>query len=367
MSQHRISLTTLSPLHIGDGDELRLQFDIVVRDKRTYRINEDTLLRAKEDQLRRPRRDGSYPLPGELLRDADWHNAAFFRYVLRGYPRSKKPYAEVKSFIKDVYDRPYIPGSSLKGAIRTALAWNGWEEVKPEVNSQELGRSRSWAGQKLERKIFGRNPNYDLLRALQVSDLFGPEKAGEGLVLLNAQVLTKKSAGSPIELEALRGNVEFRGTLKIDDLLFEMPEAQKLGFASRRHWLTELTARVQKHSRTRIKELQVWFENANQPRVAAFYSQLYNAALKENQALVQIGWGSGWDGKTFGTHLQEDPYLFEKIVKTFRLHKRQRNAPPRKVGDPFPRSKRAVMKVAGKDSYAVAPFGWALLTLEEKE
>ncbi len=362
MSQYKINLTTLSPVHIGDGDELRLGFDVMVKDKHTYRINEDALLKVKEAQLRYPKRDGTYPLPGELLTESDWENEALFRYILRGYPRSGKADARVKSFIKDIYDRPYIPGSSLKGSLRTALAWTGWNEVKPKI---ELGRRRTWAGQAIEKQLFGENPNYDLLRALQVSDLFGPQEAGEGLVLVNAQVLTKKSAGSPIEMEALVGNIVFSGSLKIDDSLFEMPEARKLGFSNRRHWLNELTARVQKHSRERIRELIDWYENAGQTQVSRFYGQLYNAAVGKNQALLQLGWGGGWDGKTFGTHLQEDEYFFEKIVRDFRLHKAQRNAPPRQVGDPFPRSKRAVMRVAGKDSYAIAPFGWVVFEMEK--
>ncbi|RLD03569.1 MAG: type III-A CRISPR-associated RAMP protein Csm5 [Chloroflexi bacterium] len=365
MSLYKINITTLSPVHIGDGNELRLRFDIAVKDGYTYRINEDTLLRAKEAQLRAPNRDGTYPLPGDLLRGDDWENDDFFRYVLRGKPRSKKIYAEVKSFIKDINDRPYIPGSSLKGALRTALAWTGWDEVNPRVDRNSMGRRRNWAGQNIEKTLFGRNPNYDLLRALQVSDLFGPQEAGEGLMLVNAQVLTKKSAGSPIEMEALRGDTSFHGTLKTDDSLFDMPEARKLDFAKRKHWLDELVARAQKHSRTRIKDLQLWYEDAGQTRVSNFYALLYDLAVNKNQALLQLGWGTGWDGKTFGSHLQEDPYLFEKIISDFRMHKRNRNAPPRQVGDAFPRSKRAVVKGKGKDAIALAPFGWVVFEMEK--
>lgn len=367
MTLYDVSLTTLTPIHIGDGDDLRLMFEIVTRGKHTYRLDEDALLNAKADLLKSGP-DGSYPLPGELLNESDWQNPKFFRYTIPGFPRSNKTYAEVKSFIKDVYDRPYIPGSSLKGALRTALAWNGWNEVKPKLNRNELGRHRNWAGQKLERNIFGRNPNYDLLRTLQVSDCNGPKEPGEGLVLVNAQVLTKRSHGSPIEMEAMRGDVCFTGTIKIDDPLFEMPEAEKLGFANRRHWLDELTARVQNHSRARIQKLITWFEDADEcTQIAQFYQKLYNSALQPYQALMQLGWGSGWDGKTFGTHLQEDINLFEKIVEDFGLHKHQIGSPPRQPGDPFPRSKRAVMKVKGNDAIAFAPFGWVLFEMKVHE
>ena len=366
MTVYKLTLKTLSPLHIGDGDELKQDFDFVARGNRTYRINEDALLTAKENILR-PGRDGRYPIPGKLIEDTDLTNEDLFRYSLKGIPRSTKTDARVKSFIKDVYDRPYIPGSSLKGALRTALGWTGWKESNVSVNDI-TGRSKAWVGQSLERKMFGANPNMDLLRALHVSDMFGPQEPGGRLMLVNAQVLTKKSSGSPIELEAVSGDVEFTGSITIDDALFSPMAEPILHFSNRKHWLDELMLRTQAHSAARIKELAVWFESAseNYHSVAKFYRQLAGAGIDENQALVQLGWGSGWDGKTFGTHLQQDKIRFERIVDDFRLHKAGRMSPPRKPGDAFPRSKRAAMIVKDKVSIAAAPFGWALIELEKK-
>lgn len=361
MTVYQLTLRTLSPVHIGDGNELKQDFDFVVRGKRTFRINEDALLQAKENGLR-PDRSGRYPVPGALLTEHDLSNESLFRYILRGMPRSKKTDARLKSFIKDIHDRPYIPGSSLKGALRTALAWNGWKEAKPSLN--DIGRNRSWAGQKLERKIFGGSPNLDLMRAVHVSDLFGPQEPGGMLVLVNAQVLTTKSAGSPVELEAIPGDVTFKGSLTIDDALFTPLAEPILHFANRKHWLDELMKRTQAHSLARIKELVDWFEKAEgTDAIAHFYRSLAEANVAPNQALVQIGWGAGWDAKTFWTHLQADENNFENIVRDFRLHKAGRNSPPRKPGDPFPRSRRAAMVVKDGVARPAAPFGWALVEL----
>jgi CRISPR-associated protein Csm5 len=366
MTVYTLTLRTLSPLHIGDGDELKQDFDFVTHANRTWRINEDVLLHAKENLLR-PDRAGHYPAPGKLLSETDYESATFFRYVLKGTPRSAKTDARVKSFIKDVYDRPYIPGSSLKGALRTALAWNGWNEVNPSLN--DIGTRRAWAGQQIERKMFGAKPNLDLMRAVHVADLTGPDQAGGNLILVNAQVLTKKSSGSPIELEAIPGDVSFNGSLTIDDVLFSPMAEPILHFGNRKHWLDEMMKRVQAHSLSRILELARWFESAseNYPAIAKFYRQLAEAGLESNQALVQIGWGAGWDGKTFGTHLQQDKMRFEKIIQDFRMHKASKDSPPRKPGDAFPRSKRAAMVVKDKVATAAAPFGWALIEMEKAE
>jgi CRISPR-associated protein Csm5 len=365
MTVYTVTLQSLAPLHIGDGDELRQDFDFAVHGGRTYRLNEDAILKAKEERLR-PGAGGRYPAPGKLLEESDFQKPQLFRYVLNGAPRSSLTDARMKSFIKDVYDRPYIPGSSLKGALRTALAWTGWPEVKPRLDRNAIGRNKSWAGQPLEHKLFGPDPNHDLLRALHVSDLFGPEKPGQGLLLANAQVLTKKSAGSPIELEAISGDVSFTGTLTVDETLFAPMAETELRFSNRRHWLDELLPRVQAHSKARIRELSDWFEQAEGcEAIARFYRQLAYAELGAERALVQIGWGTGWDGKTFWTRLQADPQLFEQLVEEFRMHKAGRSSPPRHPGDAFPRSKRAAMVVKDRVAHAAAPFGWALLELRK--
>jgi CRISPR-associated protein Csm5 len=365
MSVYTLTLQVLSPVHIGDGDELRQDFDFVVHNSLTYRLNEDAVLASKAALLR-PGAGGHYPPPGRLLTsEADFNQGAYFRYVLRGYPRSAKTDARVKSFIKDVYDHPYIPGSSVKGALRTALAWTGWKEVNPDLN--KIGRSKSWAGQGVERQIFGPDPNHDLLRTLHVSDLAGPAQPGANLLLVNAQVLTHKHHASPIELEAVAGEALFTGSLTIDETLFGSMAEGELHFANRKHWLDELMARAQAHSRARIGHLMEWYESADGTEaVARFYRQLANAAVQPNQALLQIGWGSGWDGKTFWTHLQSNPTRFEKLISDFRMHKAGPDSPPRKPGDAFPRSKRAAMVSREGVTRAVAPFGWVLAEITKK-
>lgn len=45
---------------------------------------------------------------------------------------------EIDAFIKDAYGMPYIPGSSIKGMIRTALI--AWEIRKDPENIQRIER-----------------------------------------------------------------------------------------------------------------------------------------------------------------------------------------------------------------------------------
>ncbi|NSW52345.1 MAG: type III-A CRISPR-associated RAMP protein Csm5 [Anaerolineae bacterium] len=356
MTNYTMKITTLSPLHIGSGDELRLGFDFIINGGRTYRLNVDAILEDHQALLKPP-----YPLPGSVVREADLARDDYFRYILRGEPRSIKADARLQACIKDVYDQPYLPGSSLKGALRTALAWTGWKEVGIKLDRRDVGYNRVFAGQGLEHRIFGEDPNHDLLRALQVSDSFAKDAQGR-LFVANAQVLNQNSMGTPIELESVLPETGFIGSLKVDDILLSQPMARNLGFNERGRWLSELTDRVQRHSHARLEKMREWFKDADgASRISSFIDQLYSVKPASNQALLQVGWGTGWDGKTFWTHLQQDEYLFEKLVSDFRMIRQGK----RNMGDTFPKSRRVAMSVGKAGTKPLVTFGWCLLELKE--
>lgn len=356
MTVYNLELETLSPVHIGSGDELKRDFDFVTDQYITYRLDVDKILSEKIDpsQIDQDR----FPLPGKLIQKREYQK--YSKYIMRGKPRSTRSNAVIQACIKDVFDCPYIPGSSLKGALRTALAWKALDDIDYQIRSDHIGRKRKQAGSNLENKIFGRDPYHDLLRALQVSDLTGLEKPGEGLIIANGQVITKKDSGSPIELESLKRGVVFQGSIKIDDSLFEDWAEPKLKFQNRRHWLDELMPRTHAFTQDRIDPLIEWFNKAGIEKIANFYVQIREAAVGQNRAILQLGWGGGWDSKTFASHLKKDEQLFTRLLKKFRMQK------GRGSGKDFPASKRVIVKDDGQNIYRLAPFGWVLLTLEEK-
>jgi CRISPR-associated protein Csm5 len=361
MTQFDLKISVISPLHIGNGEELRADFDFICSGSKTYRLDVDAVLLDFEDEFVQDLR-GGYPTPGDILRKRNaLSNRKYYRYVLKGTPRSSKSDARIQACIKDVYDNPYLPGSSLKGAFRTALAWTGWSERNIKLSSSSLNRRKYWAGQKIEKSLFGKEPNSDLLRALHISDCFTDQAKGS-LAIANAQVLTKHDIGAPVELEAIVGDIVFSGSLTIDEFLFSEQAEQQLHLSDRKHWLSELLIRTQKHSHARIKAMLDWYNGLDEgSRVYNFLNQLSHFTPGPDQALMQIGWGTGWDGKTFWTHLKQDEYIFEKILKDYRMVRKGR----RETGDVFPKSRRVVMQSKGDVAQPLAPFGWALVELEK--
>ncbi len=361
-TRFNVTISTLTPLHIGNGQELLRDYDYATHQGKTWVLNADAFLA----HLQRP--DGSFDdrilgRPGAELLDAkDFRlDSEFFRYILPGQPRSQSHGAALQAQYKDAFDKPYIPGSSLKGALRTVLAWYGFQQKGMRLNVQDLRGSRSWAGQGYERKIFGKDPNYDLLRALQVAD--SANVGADRLQIVNAQVFTgSEKTGAPIELEAVRSDTVFKTTITVDDYLHSDTAEKVLRFGKRWQWLEDLPEIARQYGRETIAAEIEWYRTRNYSHVATFYQRLLNViergGLGKNSFFAQIGWGGGWPSKTIGQPLQADKRAWEDLLGNKRLSparfRRQR-------GDVFPKSRRAVA-VQGQPA---APLGWCLIMIEK--
>ena len=285
--------------------------------------------------------------------------------MIQGTPRSRAEGAQLQEQIKDAFDRPYLPGSSLKGALRTALGWQLWQSMGMKAEARLLNRSARWAAQGLERQIFGESPNTDSLRALQVSDsgAVGPER----LMVLNARVLSKSGAlASPIELEAVRAETVFEMEAKLDLALFsEWARRQRLQLRGQ-DALKNLPPVLNARTLQRARQEAAWYKDVpGAKRVLGFYQQLEGIRPEPNQFVLQLGWGTGWDDKTFGSRLREDSAFMERIIADYRLS-RGKGRP----GGVFPASRRVAMSYRrdAQDNVTESPaypLGWLLVEFEE--
>lgn len=358
---YHLKISTLTPLHIGSGHDLLHEYDYAIYKGQTWRINDAALLDAQQADTIALANQLSRTPPANLLADTDFDPAkAWFRYVIKGTPRSAAEGAQIREQLKNVNDQPFLPGSSLKGALRTAIGWHAWDVLGLEAEASRLQPRREWAGQDYEREIFGANPNRDLMRALQVSDSRATAK--ETLMVVNARVLHQHGAPSaPVEMEAIRSDMTFECDLKIDTALFSAWAGDQL---RGREWLEDLPSIANAHSRAIISADRDWFAHAKgAQRVIAFYDQLLKANLGRSSFLLQLGWGGGWQGKTFGSHLQADEDFLEYIIHDYRLARGRRES-----GDAFPKSRRVAVAFqrrpdGGVDEIPALPLGWVLVEM----
>ncbi len=374
------TLEVISPLHIGTGTTLLEGIDWVREGAWVYVADQNRLLGAVLDRAEAAGQDqaevieaitgmslADLRVAGYLTRDDFREDSPLFRYRLRGEPAMN----QIAEAIKDVYGGPYIPGSSLKGALRTVLAIGGASVLKTDLS--RLGRSRSWAAQTVEREIFGRDPNHDLLRALQVSDT-GPVSGTElDLVRVNVfptaqQTSYGRSQGLDVDVEALRKGTTLTATIKIDGSLFGDDTAfgrlveRELGFGRQENWLTNLPRWAKTVAGRRIaNEIEFLESKPGGETAAGYYKRLAGTweTLAENELLVQVGWGTGWHTKSFGRLLKRDPEAFERLVRDYRLSPQDRR---RRAGQPFPKSRKLVRR----GERPAEPLGWVKVRLDSR-
>lgn len=366
-----LELSLLTPLHIGSGDRLTLGFDYAVRDKNTWVINQerfaDHVLRSGDDRFDQMLQ--SVP-PADLLRPEDFNNKELFRYVMPGLPHRGDTGVEILTHIKNVHDEAYLPGSSLKGALRTAVFRQAFQRANQPLQPHRLDESKKKAARSLEQGLLttavrrGQSPNYDLLRALQVSDSTPVPVSENAIFLAKARVFGHQNTGAPINLECLRADTTLQATLTIDNYLFDDRQArQKMNFGSRREWLTGLGPLINAQTRQRIAQERAFYQQRGQNRAGHFYNQLNGLMeqMPENRFLIQVGWGGGWDSKTLGYLLP--PQTRDDVVVKYGL---ARNFfEPGET--PFPRTRRAIGQGPAEQIQPVLPLGWILVEMTVRQ
>ena len=189
-SQYRIKLTTLTPICIGDGKTINSVTDYISDRNKVHYLNKQNIAErlAGDDELmdrymseiisnmnnNRTEFDLKNFLEKVLklsLQDYALYsierksqaNVSKSPYILGGKPQKQRK-NEINTIIKNPDRNPYIPGSTLKGAIKTAFLYewlldknNGWckryfqnmnnekieealkEELEAEFDSYQLG------------------------------------------------------------------------------------------------------------------------------------------------------------------------------------------------------------------------------------
>lgn len=348
-------ITLLTPLHIGSGESLWEGFDFVRDGPETVVLNQDKLW---EDRLfgdADP--DASLNLtllrqqPGSVVTAKDLApGSPSVRYRLRGLPQG----AEVRAQLKDAWGRPYLPGSTLKGALRTVLLWDLVRSGRVQLNESRLGDRREYAGQALEQAAFGADPNHDLLRTLKIGDSTPVDVEALQLVRATAFSPGTQQQNIPINVEAVVDGKSVTTPVTVESYLFDQPS---LGFGAYRSWLTqELPAVARAWAKEQLRGELDTFRNYRwqTPHQVSRLLRKQVADLPDNAFMLQIGWGTGWLVKTIGSLLPDATR--EQIIGRYRLSRGRRQP-----GAPFPKSRRlSNLRPQGQAEPGI-PLGWVLV------
>ena len=300
------------------------------------------------------------------------------------------------SFICDGRSNYFIPGTSIKGAIRTSLIYHILNELK-KSNQKEFNRlvidtinrklaeyniakkKHEWRKMEVIRKSFDetiiskefqsflndlvkiakvkKGPNTDLLRTLKTSD---SNKINE-IYNENIKVVCIKNDGNyyfgktkrknnteeeiSLNVECLHENREFITGVSLDlGLLNKFYPDSKILFND----ISSLINIIKEFGESQWIEDRNFFQKVpGIPEITEFYNQ------NISHPLLRVGWGTGMLGTTIDLLL--DPHLRQRIRNEVMGHELP--------GLPAPHSKRIVMR----NNLATFPLGWIKIeTLKEE-
>jgi len=322
----KIKINALTPIHIGNGDVYSqldyvfdktnkkvfvIDFNRIIANSSPSAINDLTSEIKKNFGNNRWRGDVA-----EFFRryKLDWED-----FVIKEIPCENVGNNEIHQFVNST-GRCYIPGSSIKGAIRTALIYNLLSKESISKNIQEIIHDdrikAKYASDSFSKEVFGNNPYYDVLRTLIFSDSsFGniDDILVKETVLLNLSK-TKQKRFIPLFLEIIKSNICYEQTLKLDSQLYKIPI---LKFNKEISKIDNIIGYSNNFSRSLInKESE---EIKSYEILHKSYTKLLNNLrnLNENECIIRIGKGGGFFSKTFSSLLEADKLL--KIRKRFNI------------------------------------------------
>ena len=376
-------LEIITPVHIGSGETLS-HIDGYYANGQWYYINLERVLAHPSADLNAltsemGRRDFRWE---HHLRQRNIDPAEVSMYSL-SCPQSPEE-VEIREAIKGIHDQPLIPGSTLKGAIRTALLG---EIVSVSDKVYEKSRDhldklikqgprgnprREQPARQIETLSFGRDPNRDLFRALQVSDT-GLLK-NDALEIGMAWTMTLNQSNELVQkidrgreyknfIQQIRTEQRLTFTLKIDDFLFREREKERLGFNDLQQETLQDIAEVCRSAMDQLIRGERDFYNYYKfPEIANIYDKLLdlNDTLPEGAFLLQIGWGTGYNANTVTnlfTDGEESSVDWMDLRERFRLGESRSG---RGVYDEreFPKTRRILYR--GQNP--LTPLGWVKIS-----
>ena len=296
----------------------------------------------------------------------------------------------IHAHVRDGMANPIIPGSSLKGALRTAIVRKlAMGKYRPSLDKAvsdlcDPGKKgptkKKEADKDLLNKILGKEPNTNLMRLLTVGDFtFSPQDIGLQSVRVSRldsptgkQLTPKKNkSGKPmsaIVVEKISANSIGCAMISFDDYLATACNTERRYLDTKEKldlpWLIAACQALSDHT---IKtELDFFKDKTGSPaeELFAFYSslkQVLDTLEKDKEAIIQMAWGSGWRGMT------------GQLVETEQLDTSSGNIIREKLelaskylGFPFPKSRKAALPEDNHNG-KILPMGWVKLTFTPME
>ncbi len=362
---NKLGLEIITPTQAGSGEELFKELDYIARGNDLLIVDQPQSFNAVatgDQNLDTLLASGSHL--SDLVNTAGQD----FGYRLPWLSGKQKIPEKFREHVKDALNRPYIPGTAIKGAIRTAcvseilraLPNESYERFLPywDTRHKRPSAKRGNADSKLISELVGKDAKQDLFRAFKVKDaLF----ENDDLRLSDIRWLNEN------RWRSMSKRRSFNDWQQADGMYAEVLQTNALavfsmqwdGFLlSDNRWMQKdiisnllpkdfvsLKEKLNAHARYRLThEIEFYQKQGKHQPKQECENILAMIADDQEAAYMQLSWGSGWRGMT-GDWLQDNQ--LQSMRELYKLGK---------TGRDFPKTRRLV--VSGEPKY---PLGWVRL------
>lgn len=332
-------ITLLSPVHIGSGEKLSRNMDYFSDETGTYLFDLDKFFAdLNPDQVDELSNSSDV---NRFMSDKGINRKKFIK---RKISPQKVLAADINQCIRDSFENPYFPGSSLKGAIRTVIASHLINSGNILFKFNPRAR-KEWAFGKMNKEVFGEVPKNDFMKGFMVVD--SPFTSSD-LTLILAKVYTlgrnnvfsvkltrpdNPNSEMSIYCEFLRENAASKVKMKIDDFFFSPAVMKQLKIKdAQKQSLLNLGKIANAFAKERINEELAFFSrHEKMANVTLFYQKLLKKldTLDNKSFILNFGWGTGWHFKT-GNYLPAND--LDRVRKHYDLGKILKKCPQNHSG-----------------------------------
>lgn len=379
-----LHIEVVSPVHIGDGDRItQKSFVSPPHKNKAHIISEDKLLAAASKtpksmtNFERFCLDSRYPL-WKYLSDSKINPGDINTYSLAKLGDNLKVKREILSFIKTgLPPRPYIPGSSIKGALRSVflrgmlLEDEAARKIAIRKIQEMFGtRKDKQADNALEDWFFSNDnkdaQHYDWSRLLQIGDTH----LGKSSQLRLAQVeILSVVFGNQLQPKNFRLNPEVLAPktrlvaqFAINQYLTTEIASTEVAFKTQFNRVIGFPRICNLVAKEQITQEITFFRKYNQHQLVEWYEKLEekrkHLAQKGFECLLRLGWGGGYDDKTVSDLFSDAE--FDQIRKTYGLPVGK----PRKgkhLSKPDSPKSRKLIVIEQDGNIEYLPLGWVIL------
>lgn len=259
---------------------------------------------------------------------------------------------------------PYVPGTAVKGALRTGAVHDRWSEATMRDLAGRLAaadRSPRNPASRTEESVLGGGGS-NRMRRVGVADSSPTNHQGMKVYLMRVATLVAKGAEKfEVGWKSGRGNVDMRHIDDSTPMFIEMATAgtsfegvwqeksagdrAKIFHAANKFAAAQLAKHKQYAAATGLASLT--------ETITRLEAKLESMSASQNACMVSIGWGGGLVGKS--SYLETADESYRQIMKSDSFY-----GPSLRTGMPFPKTRKIIFE-GGKP--ASLP-GWVSLETE---